>query len=191
MPTVPRVLVRDFFLGVPMVPFENLPGKLSNARGQVLVFSVTAGGFEMGTVVSGLPANISCTVFLVENPVPPFGSALQVGTITTDAAGKGSMFVSMPVLPIKLPADTIRTLPTEPPAETGEGVPLNHVVLWFERDEDDDNLFPLTMDGKVVDKGPSTPFAPGGNAGIAMMTDLPAGVGVASLQMIQEGVPQV
>jgi hypothetical protein len=106
---------------------------------------------------SGMPANTSFTVFLLETPVSPFGAAEYIGDFTTDKHGRAH--------------ETLKLIVQEAFSFTlvdGKRVrvDLNHVGVWFADPTGDDFCF-------GPGGGAVTPFDGDGEAGVQVLNTAP------------------
>lgn len=127
---------------------------LPNATARVTVFprEEITGVDTLDLKASGLPGNVSFTVFLTESPNFPFGASQYIGEFTTNAEGRGSLRV-----------DSIINEAFAFDGNTNVRKDLDHVVIWFADPKDDDFCFaPAT--------GPVTPFDGDGEAGFAVLS---------------------
>jgi hypothetical protein len=100
----------------------------------------------------GLPPHTSFTVFLTELADIPFGASEYIAEFTTNAAGKGSVRVNA-VIDEAFAFD----------GNTHVRKDLNHVVVWFADQKDDDVCF-------GPGAGPVTPFDGDGQAGATVLS---------------------
>src|SRR5205814_4582990 len=107
--------------------------------------------------VSGMPANTSFTVFLLETPVAPFGAAEYIGDFTTD--GKGRAHQKLTLIVQEAFASTLVD-------GQRKRVDLNHVGVWFADPAGDD--FCLGQGA-----GPVTPFDGDNAAGVQVLNTAP------------------
>jgi hypothetical protein len=139
-----------------LTPPAALANCLPDATARVTVFSKedVIGVDTFDLVAQGLPPNTEFTVFLCEQPNPPFGAAQYIGDFTTNRSGKGFLRVD--------------TIVNEAFASTLVGnqrvrKELNHVVIWFADPEDDDFCF-------GAGGGVTTPFDGDGVAGATVLS---------------------
>jgi len=107
--------------------------------------------------VSGMPANTSFTVFLLETPITPFGAAEYIGDFTTDRKGRARQKLTLIVQ--EAFASTLVN-------GQRQRVDLNHVGVWFADPADDDFCF-------GPGGGPVTPFDGDGTAGAQVLNTAP------------------
>ena len=120
-----------------LVPSSGVATCLPNARGEVRLVSRGANQ-TMDVRVSGLPANDTFTVFVLQVPHGPFGMAWYQGDVVTDDEGNGharftgifsdETFVVAPgaqPAPAVHPADATTNPQTAP-------VHLFHLGMWFD-----------------------------------------------------------
>jgi len=100
----------------------------------------------------GLPPNTSFTVFLTELADIPFGASEYIAEFTTNKEGKGSVHVNA-VIEEAFAFDGNTKVRKE----------LNHVVVWFADQKDDDVCF-------GPGGGPVTPFDGDGEAGATVLS---------------------
>jgi hypothetical protein len=111
-----------------------------------------AKGFDVFDVnVTGGPANTAFTVFIIEIPDAPFGSAEYIGDVTTDKYGKGKN-------EFKLIVEEAFSSTIVNGARVNN-TNMNHVGMWFADPAGDDFCF-------GPGKGPVTPFDGDLDAGI-------------------------
>lgn len=107
--------------------------------------------------MSGAPANISFTVFLLEVPASPFGAAEYIGDVNTDKYGNGraqfQLIVEEAFSSTIVGKDRVRK-------------ELNHVGMWFADPKDDD--FCLGANSPV------TPFDGDNEAGVQAFNSAPS-----------------
>lgn len=111
-------------------------------------------GFDKFQIeASGLPPHVDFTVFLLQQPGPPFGAAQYSGDFTTDASGRGhntfNLIVQEAFSSTIVNGNRVR-------------VDLNHVGFWFADQKGDDFCFPGQPD--VI-----TPFDGDNQAGVQVM----------------------
>ena len=129
---------------------------IPNGRATVTVFpkEERLGTDTLQLHASGLLPNIEVTVFLTELASPPFGAVQYIGDFSTNAAGEGSLrantIINEAFASVTVGGTRIRT-------------ELNHVVLWFADQADDDRCF-------APNTGPVTPFDGDGQAGATILT---------------------
>jgi hypothetical protein len=133
---------------------DNIIECLPNATARVTVFprEEITGVDTLDLKASGLPANVSFTVFLTESPNFPFGATQYIGEFTTNAEGRGSLRV-----------DSVINEAFAFDGATGVRKDLDHVVIWFADPKDDDFCF-------APGTGPVTAFDGDGEAGFAVLS---------------------
>jgi|SRR5580765_1196451 hypothetical protein len=125
-----------------------------NASATVTVFpkEEVRGVDTLDLKAEGLPRNTSFTVFLTELAEIPFGASEYIAEFTTNKAGRGSVRVDA-VIEEAFAFD----------GNTRVRKDLNHVVVWFADQKDDDVCFGLGG-------GPVTPFDGDGQAGATVLS---------------------
>lgn len=141
------------FTLVPSTPAINHCLPHLRATVEVALQTAQKGRDEFQIAASGLPPHQDFTVFLLQQPGPPFGAAEYIGDFTTDASGRGH--------------NTFKLIVQEAFSSTivnGARVraDLNHVGFWFADQAGDDFCFPGQPD--VI-----TPFDGDGQAGVQVM----------------------
>src|SRR5262245_28425533 len=130
---------------------DTIAACLPNAAARVTVFSreEPRGVDTLDLKAEGLPPNTTFAVFLTELPQAPFGAAQYVGSVTTNAAGRGS---------VRIDAIIEEAFSTTLANGVRVRAELNHIVLWFADPSADDFCF-------APGAGPITPFDGDGQAG--------------------------
>ena len=124
----------------------------ASARVTVLPTEEDRGVDTLDLKADGLPPHTSFTVFLTELAEIPFGASEYIGEFTTNAAGRGSVRVNA-VIEEAFAFDGNTKVRKE----------LNHVVVWFADQKDDDVCF-------GPGAGPVTPFDGDGEAGATVLS---------------------
>jgi len=124
----------------------------ASAKVTILPTEEDRGVDTMELKADGLPPYTSFTVFLTELAEIPFGASEYVAEFTTNGAGRGSVRVNT-VIEEAFAFD----------GNTGVRKELNHVVVWFADQKDDDVCF-------GHGGGPVTPFDGDGEAGATVLS---------------------